>query len=239
MDKKELEKAAFSNEEHAESGKLLRDVILGGQDGLVNVLGILLGIAVATNDSKLVILAGLAATFAESISMAAVAYTSTKAAAEYYEKERQREVREMNEVPDVEEYEIKEIYSKKGFVGKDLDFIVKKICANKQIWLEVMMSEELKLDKPEGNPKKNALVVGGSAIVGSLIPLLPFFVFPAKDAMLASLVFSTIVLFVAGAYKSKFTVIGWKRSGLELAAIGILSALAGYAIGSLFGAPAG
>jgi hypothetical protein len=50
----------------------LADVILGGQDGLVNVLGVILGVAAATHDARIVIAAGLAATFAESISMGAV-----------------------------------------------------------------------------------------------------------------------------------------------------------------------
>ncbi len=233
----EANKIIFKNEPHAESGKLLRDIILGGQDGLVNVLGILLGVGVATNDFKIVLLAGLSATFAESISMAAVAYTSSKAAAEYYEKERQREIHEMETVPDVERQEIRDIYSRKGFAGKDLEFIVDKICANKQTWLDVMMEEELKLEKPKANPVRNAIVVGGSAIVGSILPLLPFFLFPVKTALIAAVVFSAIILFITGAIKSKFTVIGWKRSGLELAAIGTISALAGYAIGILLGAP--
>src|SRR5512147_261755 len=55
----------------------LSDVILGGQDGLVNVLGVILGVAAATSDSRIVMVAGLAATFAESVSMGAVAFTST------------------------------------------------------------------------------------------------------------------------------------------------------------------
>ena len=55
----------------------LSDVILGGQDGLVNVLGVILGVAAATADTRIVLVAGLAATFAESVSMGAVAYTST------------------------------------------------------------------------------------------------------------------------------------------------------------------
>ena len=62
----------------------LKNIILGGQDGLVNVLGIVLGVAAATYENKIVIIAGLAATFAESVSMAAVAYTSTDAALSYY-----------------------------------------------------------------------------------------------------------------------------------------------------------
>ena len=228
----------FRNEPHTEIGKLLRDIILGGQDGLVNVLGILLGVAIATNNIQIILLAGLSATFAESISMAAVSYTSTKAAAEYYEKERRREIREMKEVPEAEMQEIRGIYAQKGFSGKDLELVVKKICGNKQIWLDVMMEEELKLEKPDENPARNAFVVGASAICGSLIPLLPFFALPPKTAIVATIIFSAAILFIAGALKSKYTVIGWKRSGLELALIGTISALVGFAIGALLGAPA-
>jgi len=224
-------------EPHTESGKLLRDIILGGQDGLVNVLGILLGVAIATNDIRIVLLAGLSATFAESISMAAVAYTSTKAAMEYYEKEKQREINEIETVPEIEKQEIRDIYSKKGFAGKDLELVVERICSDKQNWLEVMMQEELKLEKPEGNPKKAAFVVGASAIAGSFLPLLPFFVLPVKTAIVATIILSAIILFIAGALKSRFTVVGWKRSGTELAIIGIVSAMVGFAIGMLLGAP--
>ena len=70
----------------------LADIILGGQDGLVNVLGVILGVAAATGDVRVVIAAGLAATFAESVSMGAVAYTSTQAEAEFYESEREARI---------------------------------------------------------------------------------------------------------------------------------------------------
>ncbi len=61
-----------------------RDFILGGQDGLVNVLGLVLGVAGATLNTNIVIISGIVATVAESVSMAAVAYTSSKAAKDYY-----------------------------------------------------------------------------------------------------------------------------------------------------------
>ena len=77
----------------------LSDIILGGQDGIVNVLGVILGVAAASGDVRIVIVAGLAATFAESISMAAVAYTSTLADADFYESEREREYRHIQDVP--------------------------------------------------------------------------------------------------------------------------------------------
>ena len=96
----------------------LADVILGGQDGLVNVLGIVLGVAAATHDARIVLVAGLAATFAESISMAAVAYTSSLAETAHYESELEREYRHVRMVPAVEKGEIREIYQQKGWKGK-------------------------------------------------------------------------------------------------------------------------
>src|SRR5512136_870018 len=100
---------------HRRSASGLSDIILGGQDGLVNVLGVILGVAAATNSPQIVLVAGLAATFAESVSMGAVAYTSTLADADYYEAERAREFRHINEVPHLEKKEIREIYARKGF----------------------------------------------------------------------------------------------------------------------------
>lgn len=75
---------------HNSGSAVIRDVILGGQDGLVNVLGIVLAVATATHSKYIILISGLAATFAESISMAAVAYTSAKAGTEYYRKRKFR-----------------------------------------------------------------------------------------------------------------------------------------------------
>src|SRR3989344_5600129 len=89
-------------EQHKKGAALFREFILGGQDGLVNVLGIILGLAIATWDEKIVIIAGLAATFAESVSMGAVAYTSTKASLDFYEGQEKQEELEIKTVPKIE-----------------------------------------------------------------------------------------------------------------------------------------
>src|SRR5512136_1654402 len=103
-------------EAHKRPG-VLSDFILGSQDGLVNVLGVILGVAIASNDFKIILAGGLAATFAESISMGAVAYTSTLARRDHYLAELEREKREMRDVPEQEEEEIREILRKWGFDG--------------------------------------------------------------------------------------------------------------------------
>src|SRR5512136_1684698 len=89
----------ITGEQHKQPG-LLSDFILGSQDGLVNVLGVILGVAIASQDFRIILAGGLAATFAESISMGAVAYTSTSARREFYLAELEREKREIETVPE-------------------------------------------------------------------------------------------------------------------------------------------
>ncbi len=222
---------------HSKASRL-SDIILGGQDGLVNVLGVILGVAAATSDPRIVLVAGLAATFAESVSMGAVAYTSTLADADFYELERAREFRHIAEVPHLEKNEVREIYSKKGFEGELLEHIVETITANKDVWVAVMMSEEHQLSPTDRRKAiKSALVVGLSAIVGSLIPLAPFALLPVAHSMWVAVVVTALVLFCVGAYKARMMVGHPGKSGLEMAVIGTVSALAGYAVGAIFKIP--
>jgi vacuolar iron transporter family protein len=216
----------------------LSDVILGGQDGLVNVLGVILGVAAATADARIVIAAGLAATFAESISMGAVAYTSTLAENDLYHSEREREYRHIHLAPDVEVEEIRDIYRRKGFEGETLEKIVEVITSNPDVWVNVMMSEEFQLTPPEKSKAVNsALLVGFSALIGSFIPLFPFFFWDVSLSIGISIVIAALTLFVVGVYKARVTVGKPFRSGVEMAVIGTISALAGYVVGLIFKVP--
>jgi len=216
----------------------LSDVILGGQDGLVNVLGVILGVAAATSDTRIVLAAGLAATFAESVSMAAVAFTSKRAEQSFYESERQREYRHIRRAPTVERDEIRRIYTSKGFEDPLLEHIVETITADPDTWVAVMMAEEHQLTpKDEGYAVRSAWIVGLAAIIGSLIPLAPFAMLPVGMGMIVSVVISALTLFAVGVYKARVTVGPPGRSGLEMAIIGTLSALVGYVVGLFFRAP--
>jgi VIT1/CCC1 family predicted Fe2+/Mn2+ transporter len=216
----------------------LSNVILGGQDGLVNVLGVILGVAAATNDARIVLAAGFAATFAESVSMAAVAYTSTQADQALYESERARERRHIQAVPALEREEIRKIYAQKGFAGTQLEEIVETLTRNSEVWVDVLMAEDLQMVPVEKfGAVRAAMIVGISAIIGSILPLAPFLVLPVPLAIWVSLGVSVVTLFAVGAYKARVTVGRPSRSGLEMAAIGIASALVGYAVGLLFRAP--
>lgn len=217
----------------------LSEVILGGQDGLVNVLGVILGVAAATQDARIVIAAGLAATFAESISMGAVAYTSTLANDDLYLSEREREYRHIHLAPDVEIEEIRDIYRSKGFEGETLEKIVEVITSNPDVWVNVMMSEEFQMTPPEkSRALRSAIIVGLSALAGSLIPLLPFFFLDIKLSVWISILIAALTLFAVGVYKARVTVGKPFRSGLQMAVIGTVSALAGYVVGLIFKVPA-
>lgn len=218
----------------------LSDIILGGQDGLVNVLGVILGVAAATADTRIVLAAGMSATFAESVSMAAVAYTSRQADSAFYQSEREREFRHIHLVPTVERQEIREIYEKKGFEGELLDQIVDTITADKDTWVGVMMTEEHGLAPTDRRRAiRSSLIVGLAAIVGSLIPLSPFIFLPVQTGIWTSILVGALTLFVVGAYKARATVGHVGKSGLEMAIIGTLSAIVGYGVGLLFRVPGG
>jgi predicted membrane protein (TIGR00267 family) len=219
------------------SASWLTDVVLGGQDGLVNVLGMVLGVAAATGNAHVVVVAGLAAGFSGSVSMAAVAFTSTRTAGELFRSERAREYRHIEAVPHLERNEVRTIYERKGFTGEMLDRIVETITSNKDVWVAVMMTEEhLLKDVDGGTSLRSAGIVGVASLVGSLLPLAPFLVLPVFAGSWAAVVLAAAILFSLGVYKATVTVGHALRSGLELAAIGTASAVVGYTVGAFMGA---
>src|SRR5258705_7406441 len=96
-----LQKTGLGHEEHRQTN-WLRDVILGGQDGLVNILGIVLGVIAAGGSNTILLATGFAAAITESISMGAVGYTSTSADRDHYQAVRRREYAEIDAQPDAE-----------------------------------------------------------------------------------------------------------------------------------------
>jgi vacuolar iron transporter family protein len=215
---------------------LLSDFILGSQDGLVNVLGILLGLTVATHDIRIIYIASLSALAAESISMGAVAYTSTRARRLLFLAEQGRELREMRELPDIEREEVRMIFRKWGYSGDELEQMVRSIEAKPAAMLDLMMAFELHLAPvPEDQPRNSAFVVLAATVVGSIIPLLPYFALPndLPTAAILSILLAGAMLFAVGWYEARTTVgVSW-QSGLRMVLIGLGAGFAGFAIGYL------
>lgn len=171
--------------------------------------------------------------------MGAVAYTSGMAEYDYYLAEKKKESDHIEQIPVIEKDEIREIYAEKGFKGELLEQIVDTITSDKSIWLKTMMTEELNLSPIS---KKELIIesfiVGFSAMVGSFVPLIPFFFLSIEYSIWLAIILSALSLFGVGAYKAITMVGNWWSSGLKLAIIGIIAALSGYGIGLLFQAPA-
>jgi predicted membrane protein (TIGR00267 family) len=216
-------------------GNKLSDVILGGQDGLVSILGLLLGLAAATRSSRIIIAGGLATIFAETLSMAAVAYTSKMADRDHYAAEREREIKEVKEVPEIERREIIDIYQAKGFSGKLLKEIVDHITSDHNLWIDTMMREELELlPIVKRDVYWYSLTVGLSTLGGALLPLVPFFFLSVHVALICSLFLSIVILAAVGIYKARMTFGNPLKSALQMVVIGMGAAVAGYLIGVLF-----
>jgi len=102
--------------------------------------------------------------------------------------------------------------------------------------LKTLAEEELGIvpEKFE-NPVRGAITIFAAFMVGSVFPILPFFLADTRTASVLALIGTGVTLFAVGAYKTKLTQRNWLKSGIEMLAIAILAAVAGYAIGSLFG----
>ncbi len=213
----------------------LSDVILGGQDGLVSILGLLLGLSTATNSTRIVIAGGLATIFAETLSMTAVAYTSRMANKDHYVAERKREIEEVKNIPDQERQEIVDIYKAKGFNGKLLNDIVNHITANHELWIDTMMKEELNLMPVEKHDVYTySLTVGLATFSGAIMPLIPFFFLRIHPALVTALIVAILILAGVGIYKAYMTLGKPIKSAIQMVVIGMGAAIAGYLIGLIF-----
>ncbi len=213
----------------------MRSLILGLNDGLVSILALVAGVTGGTFENNIIVLAGIAGAIAGAISMAFGNYISIKSEIEFYHSEIEREKREIKKKPEEEIAEVREIYRKKGFKGKQLDVIVKHLTANEKRWLDVMMKEELGLHHEKfESPVKLAVITGIAFIVASTIPLVAYFFLSAKIALVAALIMTSIALFGTGAAKTILTKKSWLISGIEMLVIGMLATAATFTIGSLF-----
>jgi VIT1/CCC1 family predicted Fe2+/Mn2+ transporter len=210
-------------------------VILGGEDGLVNILGIILGEIAGGGSDTVLLAAGLAAAITESISMGAVGYTSSISERDYYEAERTREAKEIAAVPQMERQEIRDIYGKKGFSGDLLEKVVDTITANRDIWLATMMDEELHLQPVATRDiLRAAVVITVATLVGHLLPLFPFMALPRTLALVVAIAVSALALFGVGVYSAVTLVGEWRANGLKMVAIGLGAAGVGFLVGRLF-----
>lgn len=220
---------------HTPKGKYIRSIIFGFNDGTVSNLALVAGLSGAMLGNQVVILGGLADMIAGAISMGLGNYIATKSQVEFYRHEYQREKEEIITMPTLEKKEIEDIYRKKGFKGKELAMVVKRITSNKKRWLNVMMEEEIGMTKKGiENPIAVGFMTFGAFLLAAAIPVIPFFVLPVKQALVLASVTCMSLLFAVGVAKTHYTGRDWLRSGIEMVIIGALATLASYYLGEFF-----
>jgi VIT1/CCC1 family predicted Fe2+/Mn2+ transporter len=219
-------------EAHFTASSTVRDIVLGMSDGLTVPFALAAGISGAVAASHLVVTAGVAELAAGGISMGLGGYLAARSEIEHYESEERREFEETEKMPDEERNEIEVIFRSYGMSGKDLQNAVDAITSNRKRWVDFMMKYELGLDKP--NPReapRSAATIGGSYVVGGIVPLLPYFLMPdARSALVISIVVTAIALTIFGAVKGRFTGVSPVRSALQTLTIGGLAAAVAFAV---------
>jgi VIT1/CCC1 family predicted Fe2+/Mn2+ transporter len=213
----------------------IREIIFGAEDGFVSTLGLVLGMAGATNDSRVVIIAGAVYVIAEAFSMAAGTYLASKAEKEFYQLKLDHEKWEIENIPDAERQEIRDIYGAKGIKGRLLEELVSKVTSNKRLWLRVMMEEELHIFPSRIEPMRNSIAMFLTSLVAGLVPILPFVLLPPANSIAVSIILTLSALFATGALKGRFVEMDWKRSGMEMLIVGALAAAIGYGVGLITG----
>jgi len=227
-----------AHEHHETSGSYVGDFVYGAIDGSVTTFAVVSGVVGAALSSNIVIILGLANLLADGFSMAVGNYLSSKSGREFVQRERKREEWEIENYPEGEVEEIRQIFRKKGFKGKDLEKAVKVITSNKKVWVDTMMADELKLLEDRTSPVKKGAVTFVSFVSIGTIPLVPYFLSFFSDVVrqnvyLLSVVMTFTAFFLIGSAKVYVTRKNWFKSGLETLLVGGAAAIIAYFIGYL------
>ena len=226
-------------EHHFTAPESVRDVVIGMADGLTVPFALAAGIsgALANNPhaSALVVTAGFAEIAAGSIAMGLGGYLAARTDIEHYASEREREVRETVELPDIEIEEVAKVFRDYGMTEAEMAPVVKAITGNQKSWVDFMMRFELGLEEPQ--PKRartSALTIAVSYVVGGLIPLAPYILLSdVQKGLWYSVGVTLLALAVFGWVKGRFTGINPLKGGLQTVVTGGLAAGAAFLIAKL------
>ncbi len=226
-------------EKHFTATATVRDVVIGMADGLTVPFALAAGIsgavAASAYASKLVVTAGFAEIVAGSIAMGLGGYLAAKTDSEHYASEREREVRETAELPDVEEEEVAKVFREYGLSEAQMAPVVTAICSDQKRWVDFMMRFELGLEEPDPRRAyRSAFTIAASYIFGGLIPLAPYMMLSSViTGLWFSVAITLLALLVFGYVKGRFTGINPLRGGLQTVLTGGLAAAAAFALAKL------
>ncbi|MEU6645056.1 VIT family protein [Saccharomonospora sp. NPDC046836] len=218
------------------SGKLnwLRAGVLGANDGIVSVAGLVVGVAGATTDRTALMLAGIAGLVAGALSMAGGEYVSVSTQRDTERAMLRLETHELHTMPEAEERELAEIYETKGLSPELANRVAKELTANDA--LQAHAEAELGIDPANlTSPLQAAFASMVAFTTGALLPLLAIILPPTPVR-----IWACVAAVIAGLALTGWTSarLGNARAGHAIArnvGVGALTMLVTYLVGLLFG----
>jgi len=226
-----------SEPEGGKNAKLnwLRAAVLGANDGIVSVAGIVLGVAGATPNRSAIFTAGLAGLVAGALSMAAGEYISVSSQRDTEESFIEQERRLLQTHPKEQLEELAETFQKKGLSAATAKQVAKELTANDAI--SAHLDAEFNIDEADlTSPWQAAFASMVSFTVGALIPLLSVILAPHRAHIWVTVAAVLVALVIAGVLSAKVSRANRVKATMRVVIGGSLAMLVTYIIGHLFGA---
>jgi VIT1/CCC1 family predicted Fe2+/Mn2+ transporter len=212
----------------------LRAAVLGANDGIVSVAGIVVGVAGATSSKSTIFTAGLAGLAAGALSMAAGEYVSVSSQRDTERAILHKEKIELRDYPKEELQELQEIYEARGLTRKTAKTVAKELTAHDAFAAHA--EAELSIDPHDlTNPWQAALASASSFLVGAVIPLIAIEVLPDHVRIPLTFIAVLLALTVTGLLSAIAGGADKVRSTLRVVIGGALAMAVTYSIGKLVG----
>ena len=212
----------------------LRAAVLGANDGIVSVAGIVVGVAGATTARGPIFTAGLAGLVAGAVSMVLGEYVSVSSQRDSERAEIQQEKRELADTPDAEFTELTALYEAKGLSAATARTVATELTARGA--LAAHLDAELHIDPADiPSPVQAAGASALSFTSGALLPMLAILLPPASLRVPVTFVAVLIALGLTGALSARLGRSNVRRAVLRVVIGGALGLAFTYGIGHLFG----
>ena len=211
----------------------VKEAILGMNDGLVEVLSVTTGLAAVYGDPFHVAVGGLIVGIAGALSMAIGAYVSARAPRQIHESILARTKVAVLHVPKVFVSRIVEYFMEKGFTQTTSHAVAEEASSNLKLLSSIVAEEEhgVKEESLE-NPLKAGFYTGIFYILGSVVPLAPYFIeVPVNLAIIFSLMSVALALAFTGFIIAVSAKLSIKKKTLEMILAGLGSAAVTFVIG--------
>jgi VIT1/CCC1 family predicted Fe2+/Mn2+ transporter len=233
--------AQLEGRHRSAGGNALRAAVLGANDGLVSNFSLVMGVAGASVSGNYILLTGLAGLLAGAISMALGEWISVQSSRELYQRQIDIETEEIETSPEEEIEELSLIYQSRGIDETAARSMASQIMSDRHLAVEALSRDELGINPEDlgGSAWEAAITSFLLFALGAVAPVIPYVFLSGYNAVILSVIFSALGLFVIGAAITLFTGRSVLQSGLRQVVFGLAAAFVTFFIGRLIGVSLG